>query len=158
MEKSNMSFFSKWFKKQEESKVGETKEQMLERKVEYQFAQLKSKNDEIDQLKRRLQDEKDNVDRIEADAEKLREELEALKKKDSVKLSDAQAKKQLSSLQKAKLKALEEQLKAAPDGLQGGSMVYDKKTKKTSFVEFKSKTEALALIEKAKKGKIQIVS
>lgn len=152
-----MSFFSKFFGKSE-PKVGETKEQGLERKVAYQLDQLKAKNEEIERLQRRLQDEKGNVDRMESKIESLEKEISSLKKKDSVRLSEAQAKKQLKSLEKAKLKSLEEQVKAAPDSIQGGSMVYNKKTKKTSFVEFKSKTEALDLINQAKKGKIQIVS
>jgi len=83
----------------------------------------------------------------------LKKELESK----SVKLSDTQAKKQLRDLTKAKIKQLEAQLRAAPEQLQGATMVYNKRTKKVGLVEFKSKTEALALVKKAKSGSIRFV-
>lgn len=64
------------------------------------------------------------------------------------------------ALTKSKLSALRKSLEAVPSGAQGfgGSCsVYDKKTKRLSLVEFKSKEEALELVAKAEKGHVDIV-
>ncbi len=64
------------------------------------------------------------------------------------------------ALSKAKLKQLRESLEAVPAGASGfgGSVsVYDKKTKRVSLVTFKSKADALAILDKADKGHVDII-
>jgi hypothetical protein len=61
---------------------------------------------------------------------------------------------------KAKLKSLRAQLEAVPEGASGfgGSVsVYNKKTKRLSIVELKSKAQALELVSKAEKGNVDII-
>ncbi|CAM6004842.1 unnamed protein product [Sphagnum balticum] len=63
-------------------------------------------------------------------------------------------------LQKQKLKQLRNALESAPTGASGfgGSCsVYDKKTKRVSLVEFKSKQDALDILDRAEKGNVDII-
>ena len=95
------------------------------------------------------------------DAERKLEEAEAtiarLEKDDSQKVTYATARKTMT---KDKLKKMRQSLEAIPSGATGfgGSVsVYDKKTKRLSVVQLKSKTEALEIVAKAEKGHVDIV-
>jgi chromosome segregation ATPase len=101
------------------------------------FDKVKEKDERISELEQRLQ--------------------EADEKADGTPVKYASARKTLT---KAKLKQLRDRLEAVPSGATGfgGSCsVYDKKTKRLSVVEFKSKDEALALVDRAEKGYVDIV-
>jgi chromosome segregation ATPase len=89
--------------------------------------------------------------------EELEKQLAELQAEKSKKVTYAQARKALT---KAKLKALRQSLENIPSGAQGfsGSVsVYDKKTKKLSVIELKSKEQALEILSKAEKGNVDIV-
>lgn len=106
-------------------------------KVESLNDNLTAKDEEIAQLEERLE--------------------EADQKADGTPVKYASARKALT---KAKLKQLRDRLESVPSGASGfgGSCsVYDKKTKRLSLVEFKSKEDALAIVEKAEKGNVDII-
>jgi predicted RNase H-like nuclease (RuvC/YqgF family) len=99
--------------------------------------QVKEKDERIEELEKRLE--------------------EADQRNEGTPVKYASARKTLT---KAKLASLRKALEAAPSGAQGfgGSCsIYDKKTKRVSLVEFKSREEALALVEKAEKGNVDII-
>ena len=82
---------------------------------------------------------------------------EADEKADGTPVKYASARKALT---KAKLAQLRKALQAAPAGAAGfgGSCsVYNKKTKRVSLVEFKSKADALDLLDQAEKGHVDII-
>lgn len=81
---------------------------------------------------------------------------EADEKADGTPVKYASARKALT---KAKLSQLRKALEAAPNGqgFGGSCSVYDKKTKRVSLVEFKSKADALDLLDKAEKGNVDII-
>lgn len=108
----------------------------LEDKVANLESQLSDRDELISELEKRLED--------------------ADEKADGTPVKYASARKALT---KAKLKQLREALKAAPDhaGFGGSCSVYDKKTKRLSLVEFKSKADALAVLERAEKGHVDII-
>ena len=104
-------------------------------------------------------DQKDKlVTELEDRIKELEQRLEeADEKADGTPVKYASARKTLTQ---AKLKQLRKALEAAPAGAQGfgGSCsVYDKKTKRVSLVEFKSKQDALDLLSKAEKGNVDII-
>lgn len=144
--------------------------------LETEIASLKSDNltliskvGVLESQNRSLKDERDTFDaeltkleREASDKDERVEELEARLKEaderaDGTPVKYASARKSLS---KAKLASLRKALEAAPAGAAGfgGSCsVYDKKTKRVSLVEFKSKAEALDLLDKADKGNVEII-
>lgn len=82
---------------------------------------------------------------------------EADEKADGTPVKYASARKSLS---KAKLAQLRKQVESVPSGASGFGgtcSVYDKKTKRVTLVEFKSKADALALLDKADKGNVEII-
>lgn len=123
---------------------------------------LESANKE---LKEDLSDKSKDLTKIEqllADSREREEELESrLKEADEqaagTPVNYASARKALT---KAKLKQLRTALEAAPNsasGFGGSCSIYDKKTKRVSLVEFKSKSHALEVLEKAEKGHVDII-
>lgn len=107
----------------------------------------------------------ETVDNLKADVETKDERILELEKRleeaderaEGTPVKYASARKALT---KAKLKQLRAQLEAIPSGASGfgGSCsVYDKKTKRVSLVEFKSKDDALKIVEKAEKGNVDII-
>lgn len=98
---------------------------------------------------------------LEAKEERISELEERLKeadeKADGTPVKYASARKALT---KAKLKQLRNALESAPagaGGFGGSCSVYDKKTKRVSLVEFKSKQDALDILDRAEKGNVDII-
>lgn len=117
--------------------------------------ELRRDLESADDKAKRLAEESEAKDERIAELEKRLEEAD--EKADGTPVKYASARKTLS---KAKLKQLRQSLEAVPDGANGfgGSCsIYDKKTKRVSLVEFKSKSEALAIVEKAEKGNVEII-
>lgn len=107
-------------------------------------------------LKQILELSKQVEERDERIAELEQRLVEADEKADGTPVKYASARKALT---KAKLKQLRTALEAAPNGagFGGSCSVYDKKTKRVSLVEFKSKADALAILDKADKGNVDII-
>jgi predicted RNase H-like nuclease (RuvC/YqgF family) len=110
-----------------------------------------SLEDERDELKRDLSEREERINEL----EKRLEEADA--KADGTPVKYASARKALT---KAKLAQLRKQLENVPSGaggFGGSCSVYDKKTKRVSLVEFKSKDDALDLLTRAEKGNVDII-
>lgn len=100
---------------------------------------------------------RDEVDGKNERIEELETRLsEADEKSDGTPVKYASARKALT---KAKLASLRKALEAAPSsqGFGGSCSVYNKKTKRVSLVEFKSKADALDILDKAEKGHVDII-
>lgn len=64
------------------------------------------------------------------------------------------------TLTKTRLKDLRARLEAVPAnvaGFGGSVSLYDKKTKRVSVVQFSSKADAMAILERAEKGNVEII-
>lgn len=126
------------------------------------YQNLVSENAILEEEKVELASEIDSLEKevldLKAKISELESTVKALSKNTSVRLTDSQAKKHLKNLTKSRLEQMEQMLKDNPQDGKGGAMVYDKKTRKTSYVEFNNKAEALAMIERAKAGEVKFVS
>jgi len=123
--------------------------------VEVANKDLKAENERLSsEVADKEQERREAQERIAELEQRLQE---ADERADGTPVKYASARKTLT---KAKLAQLRKSLEAVPDGAQGfgGSVsVYDKKTKRVSLVEFKSKADALAVLEKAEKGNVDII-
>lgn len=129
-------------------------------KLKAELAQHRDHQGRADRLFNELKEAEKRIEELEEVVSAQHKEIEELKASKSVKLTDAQAKKQLKALEKQKIKQLEAQLALVPDGAEfhGAAVIYTKRTKKTETVKFDSKKKALAILAKAKRGTIKIVS
>lgn len=113
--------------------------------------EIASFDKDLNSLRQQLTDKEDRIQELEKRLE------EADEKADGTPVKYASARKTLT---KAKLKQLRESVEKVPAGATGfgGTVsVYDKKTKRVSLVEFKSKQDALDILDKAEKGNVDII-
>lgn len=137
LRKDNLTLMGRVSSLEAGSKSTKDELEKANREVDSQRELLAEKNERISELEERLKD--------------------ADEKAEGTPVKYASARKALT---KAKLKQLRTALEASPAGAQGfgGSCsVYDKKTKRVSLVEFKSKADALELLDKAEKGNVDII-
>jgi chromosome segregation ATPase len=114
-------------------------------------AKLEDSETNLEGVRGQLQERDDRIKELEQRLE------EADEKADGTPVKYASARKALT---KAKLAQLRKALQAAPAGAAGfgGSCsVYNKKTKRVSLVEFKSKADALDVLSQAEKGHVDII-
>jgi len=126
-------------------------------RIEYLQDRLDIKENEIVDLKFKVSTLECDLTEAKDKIKELEAKIKELESDQSKKVTYAQGRKVLT---KAKLKALRAQIEAVPSnakGFGGSVTVYDKKTKRLSFVSFESKSEALEILEKAEKGNVDIV-
>jgi chromosome segregation ATPase len=137
LRKDNLVLIGKVTSSQASSKEKEEDCKKLSAEVIEKAATIISLNERIEELEKRLE--------------------EADERADGTPVKYASARKTMT---KAKLKQLRERLEAVPanaGGFGGSVSIYDKKTKRVSVVEFKSKADAIAILEKAEKGNVEII-
>jgi predicted RNase H-like nuclease (RuvC/YqgF family) len=137
LRKDNLTLISRVTQLQASNKELNTERDTFGKELDEQAKTISEKNERIEELEERLK--------------------EADLKADGTPVKYASARKALT---KAKLKQLRNALESAPagaGGFGGSCSVYDKKTKRVSLVEFKSKQDALDILDRAEKGNVDII-
>lgn len=137
LRKDNLVLISKVTQLQAQEKKGQEASTSSLKRIAELSKEVEDKDERIEELEQRLKD--------------------ADEKADGTPVKYASARKALT---KAKLSQLRKQLESVPSGaggFGGSCSVYDKKTKRVSLVEFKTKQEALDLLSRAEKGNVDII-
>lgn len=144
-----MKFFNKIFGKSNKFDI-----ERLSFEIEHLTLLLKESEQRVEECRSMLRDARKSTIFLEKENKKLKDDIEKLKEKNTIKVNYQSARKKLI---KSKLSFLEKRLIEAPENVVGSTVIYDKRKKTTSLVSFKTKAEALKIINKAKKGTIDIV-